>query len=408
MEPTEPLWSRRWVKLAGVAVAGLVVVALMVAALNPDPADSPSPSGASSADPAGVTASDPGDDVPSALDDPNNDAFPEPLIDLDHLISGGPPPDGIPPIDQPAFQSAEKVDWLSDTEPVLSLTVAGETRAYPLQIMTWHEIVNDTVGGTPVTVTYCPLCNSGVAFLREVDGRRFDFGTSGFLFADNLVMYDRQTQSLWPQLTGQASVGALTGTQLEAIPMGVVGWSQFRSAHPEAKVLTRDTGHDRDYGRNPYVGYDLPDGGLLVPLPDGPDERLPVKARVIGIRIGDEALAIQRDQVADDGVMTAEVGGKELTVWQVPGQSSALDTEQIPEGQDIGSVAVFRTQVDGRDLTWRRVDDGFVDDQTGSRWSILGQAVTGPLEGTQLDAQRHLDTFWFAWVAFQPDTALTP
>ncbi len=179
-------------------------------------------------------AAGPHDDVPSALDDPADPAFPDPLIDLEHLVRGGPPPDGIPPIDRPEFQRADTVTWLGVDEPVLSLTVGGETRAYPLQIMTWHEIVNDTVGGTPVTVTYCPLCNSGVAFERRVDGELLDFGTSGLLYADNLVMYDRQTQSLWPQLTGEASVGALTGTQLTAIPMGVVGWDQFVTAHPDA------------------------------------------------------------------------------------------------------------------------------------------------------------------------------
>jgi len=198
------------------------------------------------------------EDVPSALDNPSDPAFPDPLIDLDHLVSGGPPPDGIPAIDDPKFQPADQVDWLAGREPLLSLTVGGETRGYPLQVMTWHEIVNDTVGGEPVTVTYCPLCNSGVAFHRQVGERLLDFGTSGMLYADNLVMYDRQTESLWPQLTGQASVGVLTGTPLEAIPIGVVGWDQFRTAHPDALVLTRDTGYPRDYGRNPYAGYDDP------------------------------------------------------------------------------------------------------------------------------------------------------
>jgi hypothetical protein len=198
------------------------------------------------------------ENVPSALKDPTNPAFPDPLIDLDNLVSGGPPPDGIPPIDNPKFQPARDVDWLEGAEPVLSLAVEGEVRAYPLQVMTWHEIVNDTVGAVPVTVTYCPLCNSGVAFHRRVGDRLLDFGTSGMLYADNLVMYDRQTESLWPQLTGQASVGVLTGTQLTAIPIGVVGWDQFRAAHPDALVLSRDTGYHRDYGRNPYARYDDP------------------------------------------------------------------------------------------------------------------------------------------------------
>jgi hypothetical protein len=346
------------------------------------------------------------EDAPSALENPANPDFPDPLIDLEHLVSGGPPPDGIPPIDEPNFQPAREVDWLEGREPLLSLTVGGETRGYPLQVMTWHEIVNDTVGGVPVAVTYCPLCNSGVAFEREAGERLLDFGTSGMLYADNLVMYDRQTESLWPQLTGQASVGVLTGTQLEAIPMGVVGWDQFRTAHPDALVLTRDTGHDRPYGRNPYAGYDNPNGGLLVEPPGGRDPRLPVKARVVGIHLRGDAVAIVRDLVAQDGVLPVTVGGRDLVVWHRPGQRSALDDEQIDSGQEIGTVGVFDARLDGRELSFTANGDGFTDDQTGSVWNVLGQATAGRLAGKQLRPVTHLDTFWFAWVAFRPDTRL--
>lgn len=344
--------------------------------------------------------------VPSALDNPRDPSFPAPLIDLDHLVAGGPPPDGIPAIDHPRFQPAADVDWLNPADPVLSLTVGGETRAYPLEVMTWHEIVNDTVGSVPVAVTYCPLCNSGVAFERQVGDRLLDFGTSGLLYADNLVMYDRQTESLWPQLTGQASVGAMTGTQLTAIPIGVVGWQQFRSAHPDALVLTRRTGFDRDYGRNPYVGYDQPEGGLLVDPPGGTDGRLPVKERVIGIRIGDDAVAVPRARVSAVGVLRIRVAGVDLVLLHVPGQASALDTERIRDGRDIGTVGVFRPVARGHRLTFQRRGPWFVDRQTGSRWNVLGQAVGGPLAGARLPEQQHLDTFWFAWVAFQPETRL--
>jgi hypothetical protein len=355
------------------------------------------------AGPAGSTERENG---PSALQNPHNEDFPEPLIDLAHLVPGGPPPDGIPPIDQPDFESASDVDWLEDEEPVLSLTVEDETRAYPLQIMTWHEIVNDTVGGVPVTVTYCPLCNSGVAFHRQVGERLLDFGTSGMLYADNLVMYDRQTESLWPQLTGEASVGVLTGTKLEPVPMGTVGWEQFRTAHPDSLVLTRDTGHQRDYGSNPYAGYDDPDGPLLVQPPGPEDPRLPVKERVVGIRDGGEAVAIRRDRLADGRVLTLTVGGQDLVVWHLAGQRSALDKSQVAEGREIGSVGVFETRLGGRDLTFVPVDDGFRDEQTGTTWDVLGRAVDGPLAGRGLTAYPHLDTFWFAWVAFLPDTEL--
>ncbi|MGA8850319.1 MAG: DUF3179 domain-containing protein [Aeromicrobium sp.] len=346
-------------------------------------------------------------DVPSALDDRTDDAFAKPLIPLDEILSGGPQPDGIPPIDDPTFESAGEVDWLEDNEPVLSLTVGGETRAYPLRVMTWHEIVNDVVGGVPVAVTYCPLCNSGVAFERTVGDRGvFSFGTSGLLYADNLVMYDRQTESLWPQLTGQASVGHLTGTQLEAIPMGTVSWSEFRRAEPTAKVLTQDTGFDRPYGTNPYSGYDEPNGELLFGLPDDLDTRLPVKERVIGLVGGSDSAAVLRSSLVGRDPRQVTVGGQDVVLWHRPGQASALDADTIAGGADIGTVGVFTPVADGRTLSFSASGDGFTDRETGSTWNVLGRATAGPLQGTELEAYRHLDTFWFAWATFHLDTLL--
>jgi len=350
-------------------------------------------------------AAGPSEDGPSALDDMRDKRLPEPLLNPDQILSGGPPPDGIPAIDQPRFSRAGTVGWLTGTEPLLSLTVGGETRGYPLQIMTWHEIVNDTVGGVPVAVTYCPLCNSGVAFERRAAARVLSFGTSGRLYADNLVMYDRQTESLWSQLTGQAALGRLTGATLRAIPMGTVAWRDFRAAHPDAWVLTRDTGHDRPYGRNPYAGYDDPSGELLFDLPSK-DARLPVKERVVGIAAGDEAVAVVRSAVARTGVLEVTVDAEEFIVWHRPGQVSALDDERIVRGRDIGTVAVFEAVLKGRRLHFAAAGGGFRDRETGSQWNVLGRATSGPLSGQRLVAHRHLDTFWFAWVAFHPETQI--
>ena len=211
-------------------------------------------------------------------------------------------------------------------------------------------------------------------------------------------MYDRITESLWPQLTGRASVGALTGTPAESIPVGAVGWAQFREEHPDARVLSRSTGHDRDYLTNPYVGYDDPDSEPLFALPTDPDTRLPVKARVVGV---------SRDLLADRGVQHVEVGRKRVVLWHSPGQVSALDTREIPDGAEIGSVAAFAAEVGGRALDFTRADDGtFRDRQTGSVWNLFGRAESGPLAGEELTAVEHLDTFWFPWAAFQPDTRL--
>ena len=343
---------------------------------------------------------------PSALENRSDKRFPDPLIDPDDIMSGGPAPDGIPPIDEPAFERARTVEWLGDGEAVLSLTVEGETRAYPLQVMTWHEIVNDTVGGVPVAVTYCPLCNSGVAFEREVGDRVFSFGASGMLYADNLVMYDRQTESLWPQLTGQAAVGTLTGTSLVAIPMGTVAWSDFREANPESLVLSRETGFERPYGKNPYAGYDEPDGALLFDLPEDNDDRLLVKERVIGLFDSVGAVAVVRSTLADRPPQEVRFGARTAVLWHRPGQASALDDSTVAGGADIGTVGVFDPVLDGRHLHF--IDDGagFRDQETGSLWNVLGRSTSGPLEGKRLAPVRHLDTFWFAWVTFHPETTV--
>jgi hypothetical protein len=349
-------------------------------------------------------------DIPrgaSALDEPDHPDFPDPLIDLNELVSGGPPPEGIPSLDRPLFEPVADVDWLEPDEPVISLTVSGRTKAYPIRIMTWHEIVNDRLAGVPVAVTYCPLCNSGVAFERTVRGQVTTFGTSGMLYADNLVMYDRLTESLWPQLTGRASVGTLTGTELMSIPMGTVGWAQFRAEHPDALVLSRATGFERPYGNNPYVGYDDPDSDPLFEVPGGTDSRLPVKTRVVGVGDGDQSVAVPRDLLAEMRVQHVTLGPDRVVLWHFPGQRSALDTAAIPDGAEIGSVGAFVARAAGRQLDFFAAEDGTVrDEQTGSSWNVFGRAVDGPLQGWQLEAVAHLDTFWFAWVAFQPETDL--
>ena len=349
---------------------------------------------------AQVVAS-PAEDVASALADMRDPRLPPPLINPDEIWSGGPPPDGIPALYQPRFERARDIDWLAEAEPVLAVTIGGETRAYPIQIMTWHEIANDTIGGIPVAVTYCPLCNSGVAFDRRAAGRILTFGTSGLLYNYNLVMYDWQTRSLWPQLTGQAAMGVLTGTTLAAYPIAAVAWREFRAAHPDAWVLNRNTGYQRDYGRNPYVGYDDPNSG---PPPGGADARLPAKERVIGLSGPHEALAIVRATLAHDGVRAITVDGRRLIVWHRPGQASALDRGTLAGGREIGTVAVFESTVDGRTLQFAPEGDGFTDQETGSHWTVLGHATSGGLAGRDLTPYPYLDTFWFAWVAFKPNT----
>ncbi|MDP8911049.1 MAG: DUF3179 domain-containing protein, partial [Actinomycetota bacterium] len=178
-------------------------------------------------------------------------------VDLAEFTGGGPPKDGIPPIDEPGYESIEAArGWLSEPSPVIALVVDGRARAYPLAILIWHEIVNDTLGDEPVVVTFCPLCNTALVFERTLDGTVYDFGTTGNLRFSDLVMYDRQTESWWQQATGEAVVGELTGKRLTFLPAQIVSLADFAAAHPDGDVLSRETGHSRDYGRNPYPGYD--------------------------------------------------------------------------------------------------------------------------------------------------------
>jgi hypothetical protein len=344
--------------------------------------------------------------VPSALRAPDSAGLPEPAVDLADVVDGGQPPDGIPALDAPRFQRTGDVRWVDDREQVLVLEVAGEARAYPVQVLTQHEIVNDTVGGIPVAVTYCPLCASGVAFDRRVGDRVLSFGTSGMLYLSDLVMYDRQTESLWPQIEGAAVAGVLTGTELTVLPASLVSWEQWRAAHPQGWVLSRQTGFDRDYGSNPYYRYD-DKASLPLFLAGAIDNRVEwLKQPVLGIASGEDALAIDIEALRVDGVREVRVDGRDLTVWWLPGARSSLDGFAVGDGREVGTTAVFEPVVDGRPLRFRPAGDAIRDVQTGSTWNALGRATAGPLRGSTLKPVVHTSTFWFAWSSFHEGTRL--
>lgn len=347
-------------------------------------------------------------DVPSGLRVPWDPRNPEPLVDIDDIRSGGPPPDGIPPIDQPKFEPADTVTWLEGREPVLVLEVGDEARAYPIQVMTWHELVNDSFGDRPVTVSYCPLCNSAVAYDRRLASRDLvlDFGTSGSLYNSALVMYDRQTESLWSHFTAQAIVGHLAGEVLDTIPVATVSWDEYRRAHPDGLVLSRETGFERDYGANPYGGYDAVDSTPFLFSGD-PDPRLPPQTRVVSVQGDVDSVAVVTEHLYDRRVVEISVDGRPLVALLSRGTASGLDTGRVAGGRDVGASGVFVPEVDGRTLTFEPVDEStFRDRETGSTWSILGLALDGPLAGERLEAVEHLDTFWFAIAAFRPDTVV--
>ena len=405
----------------GIRIAALMgALALVAAACGTDGGAGDDPGDTTPTTAAAGTSAAPGSTVvsagvlpdgPSALDDMLDPAFPDALVDVSGIISGGPPPDGIPPIDEPAFVSFTAADaYLADAEPVVALEIGGDARAYPAQVMIWHEIVNDVVGGVPVSVTYCPLCNSAVTYVRQIQGVETTFGTSGRLFNSALVMYDRATESLWTHFDGLAVVGTLTGESLEPIGSPLMAYGDFKAAYPSGTVLDRDrTGHSRDYGANPYAGYDNPESFPFL-FRGAADPRARELQRVVGIEVGEEAMAVMIEAIASTDAATTvtplTVGGTDLVVLWKEGQSSALDQRTIEGGRDVGSVGVFLPEVDGQVLTLVADGDGYRDLETDSTWTVAGTATDGPLAGSALERIAHLDTFWFAWSTYKPGTGL--
>jgi hypothetical protein len=252
-------------------------------------------------------------------------------------MSGGVRKDQIPALDSPVFKPVAEVADIGPQEPVIGLVVGGLARAYPLRVLTWHEIVNDEIAGIPVAVTYCPLCNAAIVFDRRVGDQVLDFGTTGKLRNSDLVMYDRQTESWWQQFLGQAIVGELTGAQLTFLPARLESWERFAARHPEGEVLVPNNPNSRSYGANPYVGYD----GERFPFlyrgeyPEG----IEPMARVVAV--GDEAWALSL--IREKGQIES---GELLLSWYA-GQNSALDTRQISQGRDVGNVVVRRRSAEG-------------------------------------------------------------
>ncbi|MGV6847198.1 MAG: DUF3179 domain-containing protein [Marinibacterium sp.] len=270
---------------------------------------------------------------------PQTDFSTTSLGDWSEVISGGPPRDGIPAIRDPAFVPVVDETGMSAREPVITVEIDGaRPRAYPVRYLVWHEIVNDTVGGIPIAVTFCPLCNSAITFDRRVGGRVLEFGVSGKLRNSDMIMFDRQTESWWQQAIGTGIVGEMTGVALTPLPSWMESWSDFRSRNPQGLVMA-EPAYPRSYGRNPYRSYDSADRPFLY---DGapPPHGIPPLVRVV--RVGERAWPMTRLAAAG----TLSEAGATLTWTQ--GQASALDTERIGQGRDVGTVRV--KDADGQDL----------------------------------------------------------
>jgi hypothetical protein len=293
-------------------------------------------------------------------------------------VSGGPPKDGIPSIDQPRFESpVEADDWLAPADIVFGVARGDDVKAYPQRILVWHEIVNDTIDGEPVSVTYCPLTGTSMGFQRGAT----TFGVSGRLVNSNLVMYDRATDSRWPQMLATAVDGALQGNSLVEFPVTWTTWSAWNAVHPDTEVLTRETGYARNYSRDPYgqynpaQGYYTNDSTLFEPLDE--DDRFGPKTVVVGARPPEGPIAFRKATVNDEGLVRTQVGDASFL--------AVFDRE-------LDAALVYRD--DGRALTYA---DGTVTDDSGNAYAP-----------TDLPLERVLafDAMWFAWFGFYPGTVV--
>ena len=336
---------------------------------------------------------------------PNTD-FAKTVIELSEVQSGGVPKDGIPAIDNPKFVGVEPAaQWLNPVEPVIVLERNGNARAYPLQILIWHEIVNDEFEGRHIAVTFCPLCNASIVFDRKFDGDLLDFGTTGKLRNSDLVMYDRQSESWWQQITGRSIVGAYAGKKLIQIRSKITSFAEFRKWFPHGEVLSQETGYHRPYGQNPYRGYDDINNKPFFKV-DTNDDRLPPMERVLSVIHNETNRLYPFSELKKHPVINDVLAGEKLVIFTKSDTASALDQLDIAASRIIPSAAAFRAEVNGENLSFTRKQDYFYDHETNSKWNIFGQAIDGKLLGAQLEQIDSGVHFAFAWVVFYPDAEI--
>ncbi len=348
------------------------------------------------------------DDVREAW--PRTD-FSRRTIDLAEVRAGGPPKDGIPAIDKPRFVAPEKAaQWVLSHEPVIVVAGACGARAYPLQILIWHEIVNDELCDVPLAVTFCPLCNATLVFDRRVQGKTLDFGTTGQLRLSDMIMYDRQSESWWQQFTGEGLVGKYMGVRLKQVAASIVSFGDFLQTHPDGEVLSKRTGYRRAYGNNPYVGYDRVDGTPFA-FDGDLDPRLAPMERVIAVSVEQTGQQHQKiypfTALREAGVINDHVAGVAVVIFaRANGTLSPLDARRIDQSRQVAAATAYAAELDGVRLTFGLDGDGFRDQQTGSHWNLMGQAVAGTHSGRSLRPLAGGVHFAFAWLAFNPEAPI--
>ena len=336
-----------------------------------------------------------------------NTNFEKSSINLNELHGTGHRADSLMvPIDRPNFMAVGRaMSWLDGRSPVLVLAQARDVRAYPLTILLVHGLVNDSFGGKAIAVTFNPLCNSAVVYIREMNGQSFRMGITGQFYGNNLLMYDSFTESWWLQSTGEAVVGDYTGSILEILPSQTVAFSSFAQNYPSGKVLAGDENFpDQTYSVNPYLNY-AQSASPMMSRGDY-DPRLPAMELIIGMDLEGSAIAYAFSVLQRHSVINDHFNDQHLVVFWQPGAANILDGFSIAQSRDIGQAAIFDRFVNGRELHFYVEANRIFDEETDSEWNIFGEAIDGSLEGSRLEPFVSFSQFWFSWSLDHPETAV--
>jgi hypothetical protein len=319
-------------------------------------------------------------------------------------------------LNNPNFVGKEEgLNSFFSKEPVLSVEINGVAKAYPLNMLSIHEIANDTLAGIPILATFCPLCNAGIVYDRRLKHKDkeylFDFEVSGMLRKSDMVMADKQTETWWQQLEGKGIVGTLAGAELSVIPSLVISVEEFFNRYPDGRILSKETGisdAEAGYGINYYKNYDDPDNKPYERFfsPDDIDPRLPAMERIVDIRSRGEFKVYPFSAVEKYGVINDVFNEKSVVLFYQPGTISVLDEKDIKDSKDIGMVTVFNPFIYDQLLKFKKAENKFVDELTNSVWDITGRCIEGKLKGKELRIEPHGNHFAFAWLAFHPETKI--
>ncbi|MBD3630613.1 DUF3179 domain-containing protein [Cyclobacterium sp.] len=317
------------------------------------------------------------------------------LIPENEVFDGGPGKDGIPALNEPNLVAGSEIDYLEETDLVLGFAAEGEAVAYPHKILDWHEIINHEVGATALAVIYCPLTGTGIGWDRNISAGKTTFGVSGLLYNTNVIPYDRLTDTNWSQMRFEAVNGELIGEEPEVISLIETSWATWKAMYPETKVVSRETGHNRNYANYPYGDYKSNHSSLLFPV-NKTDDRLQAKKRVLGIMNGENLKVYPIENFAEQTRLVYDTFEEEPVA--VIGNSAANILVALNRRLSDGTVLDFTLGASSN--SWILVD------QEGNQWNLFGEAISGPREGEVLGKFPQMMGFWFSWPPFFENIAV--